>query len=116
MVKCLYKYGFSFEMVNPSPEIQRQLPLWHHPGEDDQKRQVNNGCKANCLRRNHAGLTVGDGMDLTQRLDDPMHEANTSCDCDACEEDRTVRGCENPHACIKAAASRLGQILPKWIP
>ncbi|KAJ7781920.1 hypothetical protein DFH07DRAFT_717915, partial [Mycena maculata] len=92
------------------------LPLWHHPGENRLMRQVNNRSMARCLRSNHAGLTVEDGMDLKQRLGDPLHEADASCDCDACEEDRTVQGCEDPHVCAKAAASRLGQILPKWIP
>ncbi|KAJ6631978.1 hypothetical protein B0H10DRAFT_1670085, partial [Mycena sp. CBHHK59/15] len=114
MVKCLNKYGIGFETVHPSIEVQRKLPLWHHPGENHQRRQVNNGEKASCLRNNHAAKMVGDGVDLTQRLDDPAHEKQASCECVACEEDRTSRGCENPHACAKAAASRLGQILEKW--
>ncbi|KAJ7691827.1 hypothetical protein B0H17DRAFT_1285677, partial [Mycena rosella] len=65
---------------------------------------------------NHGVITTGDGIDMTRRLDDPLHEENDSCACDACEEDRTGRGCKNPHACAKAAASRLRQLLPKWIP
>ncbi|KAJ7339152.1 hypothetical protein DFH08DRAFT_812546 [Mycena albidolilacea] len=92
------------------------MPLWHHPGQDPQKRQVNNGQKARCLRGKHAALTIGAGVDLGQRLDDPLHYRSASCVCDACEEDRTTRGCENPHACAIAAVSRLGQILPRWIP
>ncbi|KAJ6480546.1 hypothetical protein C8R47DRAFT_1050204 [Mycena vitilis] len=36
--------------------------------------------------------------------------------CDECEDDREKRGCENPHACVTSAASRLRQILPKWVP
>ncbi|KAJ6613689.1 hypothetical protein B0H10DRAFT_1805052, partial [Mycena sp. CBHHK59/15] len=116
MVKCLNKYGVSFGVVYPSIMIQRELPLWHHPGENHQRSQQNNGKKAKCLRNNHAKMTIGDGLDLARRLDDPQHDAHASCECDACEEDRTIRRCENPHACAKAAASRLGQILPKWIP
>jgi ribonuclease HI len=116
MVKCLNKYGLSFEVVQPSTNIQRALPLWHHPGENNQKSQQNNGAKAKCLRNNHTGMTIGDGLDLVKRLDDPMHDDHNPCECVACEEDRMARGCDNPHACIKAAKSRLGQILPKWIP
>ncbi|KAJ7662875.1 hypothetical protein B0H17DRAFT_900455, partial [Mycena rosella] len=116
MIKCLNKYGVGFETVNPSAQIQRDVPLWHHPGQDRQKRQENNGGKAKCLRKNHGVITTGDGIDMTRRLDDPLHEENDSCACDACEEDRTGRGCKNPHACAKAAASRLRQLLPKWIP
>jgi hypothetical protein len=116
LVKCLNKYGISFETVHPSTEIQRDMPMWHHPGENHQKRQENNGKKAKCLRGNHAAMKVGDGLDLVQRLEDPLHYKHASCMCDACEEDRLTRGCNNPHACINAAASRLGQILPKWVP
>ncbi|KAJ7358079.1 hypothetical protein DFH08DRAFT_635238, partial [Mycena albidolilacea] len=116
MVKCLRKYGLVFETVHPSNELQRAMPLWHHPGENPQKRQQNNGKKAKCLRRNHAALTIGDGVDIARRLADPLHYKFASCVCDACERDRETRGCENPHACAVAASSRLGQILPKWIP
>ncbi|KAJ6621977.1 hypothetical protein B0H10DRAFT_2345561 [Mycena sp. CBHHK59/15] len=104
MVKCLNKYGISFEVVHPSIVIQRELPLWHHPGENRQRSQQNNGKKAKCLRNNHAKMTIGDGLDVAQRLDDPQHDVHASCECDACEEDRTIQGCENPHACVKAAA------------
>ncbi|KAJ7690493.1 hypothetical protein B0H17DRAFT_935994, partial [Mycena rosella] len=114
LVKCLNKYGVSFETVNPPAAIQREMPLWHHPGEDEVKRQENNGKKARCLRVNHAALTVGDGMDLAQRLQDPLHAKRASCVCNSCEDDREIRGCRDPHACVAKAASRLGQILPKW--
>ncbi|KAJ7323369.1 hypothetical protein DFH08DRAFT_623998, partial [Mycena albidolilacea] len=116
MVKCLNKYGVSFETVNPSTEIQRSMPLWHHPGEDRQKRQENNGKKARCMRGRHTAQTVGSGLDLAQRLDDPSHVDRASCVCDSCEDDRSTRGCENTHACATAAASRIRQIHPKWIP
>jgi hypothetical protein len=116
MVKCLNKYGISFKTVHPSKAILRELPLWHHPGEDSQKRQENNGKKAKCLRKKHAILNIGDGLDLAQRLEDPLHYKRASCMCNDCDDDRTIRGCENPHACAAAAASRLGQILPKLIP
>ncbi|KAJ6628309.1 hypothetical protein B0H10DRAFT_1778225 [Mycena sp. CBHHK59/15] len=116
MVKSLNKHGISFEMVNPSLDIQRELPIWHHPGEDSQRRQENNGQKAKCLREKHATLTVGNGMKMAQRLEDPLHENNALCECESCEDDRKARGCKDPNACVKAAASRLKQILPKWVP
>ncbi|KAJ7314481.1 hypothetical protein DFH08DRAFT_616261, partial [Mycena albidolilacea] len=116
MIKCLNKYGVSFETVRPSAEILKKMPLWHHPGEDRQKRQENNGKKAKCMRKNHAVMTIGDGLDLAQRLKNSKHAKLASCVCDECEDDREVQGCQNPHACATAAASRLGQILPKWIP
>ncbi|KAJ7754194.1 hypothetical protein DFH07DRAFT_743998 [Mycena maculata] len=33
MVRCLKKYGISFETVKPSEDVRRALPIWHHPGK-----------------------------------------------------------------------------------
>ncbi|KAF8180048.1 hypothetical protein K438DRAFT_1474870, partial [Mycena galopus ATCC 62051] len=116
LIKCVNKYGTGFAAVLPSTEILREMPLWHHPGEDPQKRQDNNGKKAKCLRGNHAATKIGNALDLAQRLHNPLHDLRASCVCDKCDNDREIKGCMNPHACAAAAASRLGQILPKWIP
>ncbi|KAJ7192700.1 hypothetical protein GGX14DRAFT_379813, partial [Mycena pura] len=116
LIKCLNKYGISFATVNPSIEILRQMPLWHHPGEDNTKRQENNGRAARCLRANHAALTIGDGLNITLRLQDPLHSRQATCICDECEEDQTNHGCLDPHTCATKAASRLKQIHPRWVP
>ncbi|KAJ7245837.1 hypothetical protein C8J57DRAFT_1082177, partial [Mycena rebaudengoi] len=116
LVRCINRYGMEFATVHPPATILREMPLWYHPGEDPDKRQENNGRKTSCLRKNHAALKVGDGMDLAQRLSNPLHGPRATCGCDECDEDRETGGCENPHACAVAAAARLGQILPKWIP
>jgi hypothetical protein len=116
MVKCLNKYGISFETVKPSTEIQRGMPLWCHPGKDRWKQQENNSKRARCMRSKHAVLTVGDGLDLAKRLDNPLYAGQASCMCDECDDDRMTRRCEKPHACATAAASRIEQILPRWIP
>ncbi|KAJ7197796.1 hypothetical protein GGX14DRAFT_307203, partial [Mycena pura] len=116
MVKCINKYGVKFGVVDPPTEILRAMPLWHHPGEDSDKRQENNGLRARCLRRAHDALTIGDAMDMKVRLEDPLHAGGAICVCDGCTEDRDKRGCENPHACATKAASRLRQIHPRWIP
>ncbi|KAJ7212574.1 hypothetical protein GGX14DRAFT_311049, partial [Mycena pura] len=116
LVKCLNKYGVRFEAIDPPAEILRKMPLWHHPGEDNEMRQENNGQKARCLRKNHAALEMGDGVDIATRLMDPMYSGRATCTCDGCTEDREERGCENPHACATKAASRLRQIHPRWVP
>ncbi|KAJ7195933.1 hypothetical protein GGX14DRAFT_309745, partial [Mycena pura] len=116
MIKCLNKYGISFATVNPSTEILEQMPLWHHPGEDNDKRQGNNGRAARCLRANHATLTIGDGLNVTRRLQDPLHSGQAACVCAMCEEDQDDRGCIDPHACAAKVASRLKQIHPRWVP
>ncbi|KAJ7192374.1 hypothetical protein GGX14DRAFT_380194 [Mycena pura] len=116
MVKCINKYGIRFEAVNPPAEVLKAMPLWHHPGEDKNKRQENNGQRARCLRTNHAALTIGDGLELAVRLENPAHLTQTLCECAECDNDRVRHGCEDPHACAAKAASRLKQIHPRWIP
>ncbi|KAJ6574064.1 hypothetical protein B0H19DRAFT_934359 [Mycena capillaripes] len=116
LVKCMKKYGVSFARVNPSNELLRLMPLWHHPGEDEEKQQGNNGKKARCLRGNHAAITIGDGLDIARRLGNTLHVKTNSCVCDDCDDDRDTRGCEDPHACATKAVSRLGQIHTRWIP
>ncbi|KAJ7222342.1 hypothetical protein GGX14DRAFT_352947 [Mycena pura] len=116
LVKCVYKYGVKFEAIDPPMEILRAMPLWHHPGENDEKRQENNGQRAKCLRKNHAALEIGDGVDMAICLEDPLHSGRATCTCVGCTEDQEKRGCENPHACVAKAASRLRQIHPRWVP
>ncbi|KAJ7233650.1 hypothetical protein C8J57DRAFT_1077140, partial [Mycena rebaudengoi] len=116
LVRCVNKYGMMFATVNPQAEILKEMPMWYHPGEDPLRRQMNNDEKAICMRGNHAVLKVRDGMVLAQRLRNPLHGPRATCECDECDDDRTFGGCDNPHACAVAAAARLRQILPKWIP
>ncbi|KAJ7203280.1 hypothetical protein GGX14DRAFT_312277, partial [Mycena pura] len=77
---------------------------------------TNNGSAARCLRANHAAMTIGDGLNMTLRLQDPLHSNHATCLCDACEADRTSCGCSDPRTCAAKAASRLEQILPRWVP
>jgi hypothetical protein len=49
MMKSLTDYGFGFQATTPSVELQRRMPLWHHPGEDKSKVQGINGMYAKCL-------------------------------------------------------------------
>ncbi|KAJ7196055.1 hypothetical protein GGX14DRAFT_376394, partial [Mycena pura] len=118
LVKCINKYGMSFEAVNPPEEVLKEMPLWHHPGEDSSRRQENNGRRARCLRTNHAVLTIGDGINMAARLENPLHASRAAgaCVCDECDADREDHGCEDPLACATKASSRLRQIHPRWVP
>ncbi|KAJ7125858.1 hypothetical protein C8R46DRAFT_927518, partial [Mycena filopes] len=116
MVNCAKKYGIKFDTLNPSKDVRELLPLWHHFGEDPNKRQLNNKPQCKCLRVNHRVTTVGDGMSVMARLNDPIHEAHKKCICAACSDDRIERKCKNPHSCATAVQTRLGQLLPKWDP
>jgi hypothetical protein len=50
MLKCLENRGLTFKANLPSEELQRKMPLWHHPEEGEVRLQGNNGPKAKCLR------------------------------------------------------------------
>ncbi|KAJ6526330.1 hypothetical protein B0H19DRAFT_857394, partial [Mycena capillaripes] len=115
MLKCMNKYGISFEAVLPTEAIRREMPFWHHPGETAGNKRSNNGKKANCLRRNHNIKTLGNALDLTGRLETPAHENSASCVCSDCIDDRTTRSCKDPNACVIAAADRMKCFLPKWV-
>ncbi|KAJ6630373.1 hypothetical protein B0H10DRAFT_1632634, partial [Mycena sp. CBHHK59/15] len=116
LVRCLNKYGVSFGTVNLSTDIKNEMLLWHHPRKVDNKWQGNNSEKAQCLRHNHTALTVGKGLDIAQRLGDPLHANRATCMCDECNDDRNIRGCKDPHACTSKAATRLKEINPGWVP
>ncbi|KAJ7601415.1 hypothetical protein B0H17DRAFT_969783, partial [Mycena rosella] len=116
MLKCAKKYGVEFDTFNPSRGIQGQLPLWHHFGENEDKTQVNNSKACKCLRANHGVKTVQDGLEIMKRLTNAEHKRSPACRCLACSEDRRVRNCENPQACIKAVENRLSSLVPKWDP
>jgi hypothetical protein len=115
MMKCLNTYVFTFESVMPSVDLQRQMPLWHHPGEDKSVPQGNNGAKAKCLWTKHTILTVGEGVDSAARLLDPSHDKMATCPCDACDEDRE-KGCTDPHVCAEGASKKINLLHPEWDP
>jgi hypothetical protein len=108
--------GSFLRRSSPQPNYKEPCHYGTTPGKTLRKGNKIMGKKAKCLRRNHTARTIGDGLDIAQRLADPLHYKLASCVCDACEGDRETRGCESPHACAVAAAARLGQILHKWIP
>ncbi|KAJ7626051.1 hypothetical protein FB45DRAFT_750122, partial [Roridomyces roridus] len=115
-LKAADKYGIIFDTLDPPPEIQRALPMFHHFGQDSSKRKQNNGRVFECLRESHAVQTIGDGMDAAMRLNDPGHVNYAGCPCDACEHDRDDEYCSNPDACARAARETLHRLQPKWNP
>ncbi|KAJ7301399.1 hypothetical protein DFH08DRAFT_620191, partial [Mycena albidolilacea] len=115
MLKCLENRGLTFKATLPSEELQRKMPLWHHPEEGEVRLQGNNGPKAKCLRQIHSVLTVGEGVETAGRLQDNTHESSATCLCDACEEDK-AKGCKNPHACAEGAKTKLDLLHPEWDP
>ncbi|KAJ6524025.1 hypothetical protein B0H19DRAFT_972426, partial [Mycena capillaripes] len=116
MVNAAKKFGVKFDTTNPSKDIREMLPLWHHFGEDPNKRQLNNKPQCKCLRKNHRVYTVGEGLVVMARLDDPAHDTDRNCVCEACYDDRVKNKCKNPHSCATTVRMRLDQLLPEWDP
>ncbi|KAJ7222445.1 hypothetical protein GGX14DRAFT_352641, partial [Mycena pura] len=116
MLKRIRKYGLTFNLLHPTPEILKKLPLWHHVGKRDEVRDRNNYPACKCLRDNHNVIFVGDGMAVAERLRDVEHIPSAKCMCLLCCYDRRVRGCGNPHACVKVAAASLDILKSKWDP
>ncbi|KAJ6552658.1 hypothetical protein DFH09DRAFT_925035 [Mycena vulgaris] len=116
MVNMARKYGTQFDTPNPSRELWGLLPLWHHFGEDPNKRQLNNKSQCKCLRGRHNAHTVGDATTIMARLDRDDHAPTRDCICPDCESDRTNKGCLNPHSCALATQKRVTELLPKWNP
>ncbi|KAJ7151847.1 hypothetical protein C8R43DRAFT_836132, partial [Mycena crocata] len=116
MVNVARKYGVSFDTHEPSREVRRMLPLWHHFGEDRTRSRINNSIQCVCLREKHNAATVGDAERISARLADRRHRPDKRCRCLDCVDDRAFRKCENPHACAKMALAKLDGLQAKWDP
>ncbi|KAJ7064070.1 hypothetical protein C8F01DRAFT_1081445 [Mycena amicta] len=113
MVKAATKY--CVELEPPSYAGLVEMPIWHHYGQDVNKRQVNNAPTHRCLREVHKVLQVGEALDVTTRLVRCDHEASPGCACEPCAKDRSA-GCKDPHACATAVLGRLNALTKKWDP
>ncbi|KAJ7174118.1 hypothetical protein C8R43DRAFT_862536, partial [Mycena crocata] len=114
MMNVARKYGVIFDTLKPSQDIRKNLPLWHHFGEDRGKRRVNNTEQCKCLRHRHGAFSAGDAVRISERLSDPRHKPRKDCTCLDCVDDRAFMKCKNPHVCAKLAKAKLDGLLPKW--
>ncbi|KAJ7579795.1 hypothetical protein C8J56DRAFT_897067 [Mycena floridula] len=116
MVYTAEKFGFFFDDIHPNVEIRAAMPLWHHIGEDPNKRQPNGGAVARCLRSRHSVILVGEAADMIKRFDDKTHTYQPLCPCSYCHEDRVQRLCPHPHKCAALAKRKLDCLKVKWDP
>ncbi|KAJ7172886.1 hypothetical protein C8R43DRAFT_816731, partial [Mycena crocata] len=116
MMNVARKYGVTFDTHNPSQKIRRNLPLWHHFGEDPGKRRINNADACVCLRLKHGAKTMGDAERISAWLSDRRHRAHKDCRCLDCVDDRAFMKCKNPHGCAKMAQTKLDSLQRKWDP
>ncbi|KAJ7055339.1 hypothetical protein C8F01DRAFT_964696, partial [Mycena amicta] len=114
MMSAVHKHSPGFDTNEPTSEIANALPLWYHFGAKAGVSQQNNGQRQRCLRETHGVQTVGQGIEILERLQSDDHSPHWACQCEPCVRDRDESGCQNPHACAKTVAARLGQIQTKW--
>ncbi|KAJ7210372.1 hypothetical protein GGX14DRAFT_301462, partial [Mycena pura] len=53
MLATARKYGYTFDTVEPSLEIAKMLPAFHHVAPQPGTRQMNNSKASKCLRETH---------------------------------------------------------------
>ncbi|KAF5384648.1 hypothetical protein D9757_007442 [Collybiopsis confluens] len=116
LVKLSKKYRVTIEAKNPTVEMSREMPAWHHKGADPAKRQLNNVGRSKCLQNNHEVVKVGDLADMVARKKQQEHDPlNNKCKCQDCTTDRLFM-CEKPALCTNHAEQILDTLLPKWNP
>ncbi|KAI0684023.1 hypothetical protein C8T65DRAFT_781194 [Cerioporus squamosus] len=118
MVKTAEKYGIRVDTPNPAKMLQHAMPIWYHLGKTE-GRSTANSKAAKCLRTNHGVSTVLQATKVAGRLPRQgahtgTHRPNQHCACVSCDEDRRIRGCDNPHRCAMAAAKLLEHLVPVW--
>ncbi|CAK5271126.1 unnamed protein product [Mycena citricolor] len=80
MLRVAKKYNLSFAPVQPTQTLLREMPLFHHKGEDATQAQCNNSARCRCLRRNHGVRDIKSAIQVAERLQDETHQKSTHCD------------------------------------
>ncbi|KAJ7243830.1 hypothetical protein B0H12DRAFT_995953, partial [Mycena haematopus] len=120
------KYHLRFAALAFSADIKLKLPLWKHPGMNQELYKK--ACRrdsAACLRLNHEVREVQDALNIANRrtliirkphLINPSGIGRKNCGCPACVLDRSQLGCNNPGECIETAKMLINSIFPRWDP
>ncbi|KAH9856290.1 hypothetical protein C2E23DRAFT_704507, partial [Lenzites betulinus] len=120
MISTATRFNTSLSPLLPDEALRLALPIWYHIGMRG-GRAAANSAAGRCLRERHLVKTVADCVRVVARLQSndaggPPHILNLRCVCTACECDRRLAGCENPHRCVTAAARALARLAPLWNP
>jgi len=112
MLKVARKYKTNLAVICLTPQLNAQLPAWHHISTIQRPMQ---GATTKCLIRKHRATSVADFLKISNRIRNATteeHGPSPYCHCQDCNADRLLN-CLNPHACATEAAIRLQQINPK---
>ncbi len=120
MIRVGRKYGVRADAINPAEKVKDAMPIWYHIGKKEGRSKANTK-SAKCLRTTHNVRTVLDARRVASRLNPgglgaQKHGKGPKCKCHDCDEDRRVRGCDNPSRCAAAAQNMLDNLHPIWKP
>ncbi|KAK0468648.1 hypothetical protein IW261DRAFT_1345958 [Armillaria novae-zelandiae] len=116
MVKTTHKYNVCLDGLAISPEIQCEMPIWHHIKSRATRCLFNSGKQVKCLKNRHKVKTVGNAEQLTRNLQEEKHSKWGRCGCVKCRHARVELGCLSPHKCFVKAKQLLELLMPKWSP
>ncbi|KAJ3851382.1 hypothetical protein EV368DRAFT_17452, partial [Lentinula lateritia] len=116
MLDIAKKYGLRIEGIAFSRTILQSMPIWYHKEANAEIRSMNHTNASICLRTKHQTRTVGDALNMTNRLQHPDHEPTSSCQCTECTELREAYNCQHPHGCMNQALKLLNTLPEKWDP
>ncbi|KAI0650598.1 hypothetical protein C8Q79DRAFT_894682, partial [Trametes meyenii] len=115
MATAAKKYGLRCEARNPARSLRENMPVWYHVGTRPGNSTANS-VASKCLRERHGVNTTAQCELVAERLRESGHKNSPKCPCRACDADRRVRGCENPHRCATAARKAIKRLWMKWRP
>ncbi|KAK0496497.1 hypothetical protein EDD18DRAFT_1074436 [Armillaria luteobubalina] len=116
MLRVATAFNVRLDMLTPSQEVRRQIPIWHHVGLKMTKQKRYGSQVCHCLMDVHQVEMAGDAEAMARRLGSQAHKTRKNCGCEECRNDRCNRGCENPHKCTQKAKYLLDCLVEKWDP
>jgi hypothetical protein len=115
MIKTAKKYNTNLTALQIASNVSARLPAWYHINA---KPHPLTSIASKCLIRNHNIATVADMVRTALRAQPNRsnpHTPNLLCVCAGCTRDR-LKGCRNPHECVKEALAKVTDIAPKFNP
>ncbi|KAK0222653.1 hypothetical protein EDD85DRAFT_779184 [Armillaria nabsnona] len=116
MLRTGKSFNLCLDILNPSQDVQCQIPIWHHTGVKTKKHKRYGSKTCKCLMNSHNVETAGEAMDLERQLHSTEHKSRWDCKCAECHDDHQQRGCDNPHRCALMARDLLNNLMEKWDP
>ena len=113
MMKLAKGLKVQLSAVDPSEEVQSDLPIWYHVCSVPSIRKLYKTRAARCLRKKHGICLVKDALQMLEQTPDG-HTPQIGCRCTNCHRSRNKLKCSHPHKCVSLTATLIKKIYPKW--